>query len=83
MSSFSTIVKPSSTPCATSEKPKPTGPVLSTDGTCGGENGQTCAGYKNSWGISVECCCKQSGKCSIDPWACSAGCDKGYGKCWY
>jgi hypothetical protein len=29
------------------------------------------------------CCCKQSGRCSIDPWACGLGCDKGYGKCWF
>ncbi|KAH9865348.1 hypothetical protein J1614_008931 [Plenodomus biglobosus] len=84
-SSFSTaIVKPSSTPCATSSAvaPKPTAPV-SKDGKCGSQNGgQTCAGYKTPFGEEMGCCCVTSGKCSNDPWACSAaGCDKGYGKC--
>ncbi|KAF1834234.1 hypothetical protein BDW02DRAFT_579755 [Decorospora gaudefroyi] len=83
--SFSTATRPSSTPCSTSTAaPTPTAYPVSTDGKCGAQNGgQTCAGYKSPWGIKMGCCCKQSGKCSVDPWACGVGCDKGYGKCWY
>ncbi|KAF2855942.1 carbohydrate esterase family 4 protein [Plenodomus tracheiphilus IPT5] len=77
------VLKPSSTPCTTSPvTPKPTAPV-SKDGKCGSQNGgQTCAGYMTPFGEEMGCCCITSGKCSNDPWACSAaGCAKGYGKC--
>ncbi|KAL6704800.1 hypothetical protein ACN47E_007604 [Coniothyrium glycines] len=84
-STLSTLVKPSSTPCATSAAVKPTPtPVykVSKDGKCGeANNGQTCAGYKDAFGAAMNCCCKQSGRCSNDPWACSAaGRDEKYGK---
>lgn len=82
-STIATVVKPSETPCTTSSSatPTPTKPV-SKDGKCGKENGgQTCAGYKNGLGWAVECCCKESGRCSTDPWACGVGCDKLYGNC--
>lgn len=88
---FASSIKPAtsiksatSTPCTTSSTPTPT-PTrpVSKDGKCGGENGQTCAGYKNAFGLKLECCCKQSGRCSNDPWACGAGCDSKNGKCWY
>jgi hypothetical protein len=83
-STMSTIVRPSSTSCTENKvpTPTPTGPPVSKDGKCGKDNGgQTCAGYKNSFGQVIECCCKESGRCSTDPWACGVGCDKGFGKC--
>ncbi|KAF1924458.1 carbohydrate esterase family 4 protein [Didymella exigua CBS 183.55] len=82
---FASSVKPAtSTPHSTSSTPTPT-PIksVSQDGKCGGKNGQTCAGYKSSFGLKLECCCKTTGRCSADPWACTAGCDKKNGKCWY
>ncbi|KAI4610542.1 uncharacterized protein J4E87_010796 [Alternaria ethzedia] len=84
-SSFSTaIVRPSSTSCSTTATPTPTKLPVSSNGKCGEHNGgQTCAGYKTLFGVEMGCCCKQSGRCSIDPWACGLGCDKGYGKCWF
>ncbi|CAG5156679.1 uncharacterized protein ALTATR162_LOCUS4476 [Alternaria atra] len=84
-SSFSTaIVRPSSTSCSTTATPTPTKLPVSENGKCGEHNGgQTCAGYKTLFGVEMGCCCKQSGRCSIDPWACGLGCDKGYGKCWF
>ncbi|KAL1791788.1 hypothetical protein ACET3X_009539 [Alternaria dauci] len=84
-SSFSTaIVRPSSTSCSTTATPTPTKLPVSSNGKCGKENGgQTCAGYKTLFGVEMGCCCKQSGRCSVDPWACGLGCDKGYGKCWF
>ncbi|CAI9634080.1 carbohydrate esterase family 4 protein [Alternaria burnsii] len=84
-SSFSTaIVRPSSTSCSTTATPTPTKLPVSSNGKCGEANGgQTCAGYKTLFGVEMGCCCKQSGRCSIDPWACGLGCDKGYGKCWF
>jgi hypothetical protein len=84
-STMSTIVRPSSTPCDDDKKtpsPTPTGPPVSKDGKCGKDNGgQTCAGYKNPFGQSIECCCKESGRCSTDPWACGVGCDAKFGNC--
>lgn len=85
-STLSTIVRPSSTPCdddKATPAPTPTPSVpISKDGKCGSANGgQTCAGYKNPFGESVECCCKESGRCSTDPWACGVGCDAKYGNC--
>ena len=82
---FASSVKPAtSTPCTTSSTPTPTPTQpVSRDGKCGGENGQTCAGYKNAFGLKMECCCKQSGRCSNDAWACGVGCDSKNGKCWY
>ncbi|KAH7095484.1 hypothetical protein FB567DRAFT_460408 [Paraphoma chrysanthemicola] len=82
----STPVKPTSTPCDDDDKhptPTPTPSVpISKDGKCGSANGgQTCAGYKNPFGNKVECCCKESGRCSTDPWACGAGCDAKFGNC--
>ncbi|KAJ4380479.1 hypothetical protein N0V86_003834 [Didymella sp. IMI 355093] len=84
-STFASSVKPAtSTSCTTLSTPTPTPTKsVSQDGKCGGENGQTCTGYKNSFGLKLECCCKTSGRCSADPWACTAGCDKKNGKCWY
>ena len=82
---FGTVVKPSSTPCDDDKPtptPTPTGPPVSKDGKCGKDNGgQTCAGYKNPFGQSIECCCKESGRCSTDPWACGVGCDAKFGNC--
>lgn len=83
-STMSTIVRPSSTPCDDDKatEPTPAGPPVSNDGKCGkGNGGQTCAGYKNPFGQSVECCCKESGRCSTDSWACGVGCDNSFGKC--
>ncbi|KAH3965203.1 hypothetical protein HBI56_196630 [Parastagonospora nodorum] len=84
-STMSTIVRPISTSCTDDKKiptPTPTGPPVSKDGKCGTANGgQTCAGYKDPFGQSVQCCCKESGKCSNDPWACGVGCDAKFGKC--
>ncbi|KAJ8115647.1 hypothetical protein OPT61_g2751 [Boeremia exigua] len=68
----------------TSSIPVPTpSKAVSKDGKCGGDNGQTCAGYKSSFGFKLECCCKTTGRCAADPWACTVGCDKKSGKCWY
>ncbi|KZM27787.1 chitin binding [Ascochyta rabiei] len=80
----SSVRSASSTSCTTPSTPTPipTQPV-SKNGKCRGKNGQTCAGYKNSFGLKLECCCKQSGRCSADPWSCGLGCDKKNGKCWY
>ncbi|KAJ4316401.1 hypothetical protein N0V94_005473 [Neodidymelliopsis sp. IMI 364377] len=80
----SSVRPASSTPSTTlpTATPTPTKSV-SQDGKCGGELGQTCAGYKSSFGLKLECCCKQTGRCSADPWACGFGCDKKNGKCWF
>jgi hypothetical protein len=84
-SSFSTAMKPSSTSCSTSNAvPTPTALPVSEHGRCGPQHGgQTCAGYKLPWGMSLGCCGKHTGRCSKDPWTCTRGCDPKHGKCWY
>lgn len=65
-------------PTVTSAAPSPStsnGVKISTDGKCGGENGQTCSG--SGFGY----CCSPMGTCGSSMRHCGCGCDTAFGLC--
>ncbi|PVH92943.1 carbohydrate-binding module family 18 [Periconia macrospinosa] len=63
-------------PSSSSSTPRPTATAkVSMDGTCGGNNGYTCAG--SSFGD----CCSQYGWCGSEDGHCGTGCNPLFGKC--
>ncbi|KAF6833437.1 endoglucanase b [Colletotrichum musicola] len=67
--------KPSSASSAAPVPAPSSGPKVSTDGTCGGEGGQTCSG--STFGY----CCSPTGKCGSKMIDCGCGCQAGFGLC--
>jgi hypothetical protein len=65
----------SATPTPTSATATPTGNKISTDGTCGGTAGMTCAG--SQFGT----CCSSSGYCGSTSAYCGGGCQSPFGSC--
>ncbi|UNI13445.1 hypothetical protein JDV02_000192 [Purpureocillium takamizusanense] len=55
--------------------PEPTASKTSTDGRCGGEEGQTCRG--SAYGS----CCSSMNWCGRSRWHCGQGCQSGFGEC--
>ncbi|KAL0944433.1 endoglucanase b [Colletotrichum truncatum] len=73
-----TSAAPPAAPPAASSSPAPgngSGSKVSTDGTCGGEGGQTCS--DSGFGY----CCSASGKCGSKMVHCGCGCQAGFGLC--
>ncbi|CZS99551.1 uncharacterized protein RCO7_07896 [Rhynchosporium graminicola] len=70
------VVPGKSTPVPSSAAPKPTGGApsggISTDGSCGGTKGKTCASPN---------CCSQRGWCGTSAGHCGTGCQAQFGVC--
>jgi peptidoglycan/xylan/chitin deacetylase (PgdA/CDA1 family) len=70
-----TTTKVAATATTTKAAPAPTTKKVSTDGSCGGASGFTCAG--SSFGS----CCSQNGYCGRTSAYCGSGCQKTAGTC--
>ncbi|KAG9259196.1 glycosyl hydrolase family 61-domain-containing protein [Emericellopsis atlantica] len=71
------VSEPVLEPVPEPEQPEPEQPelVVSKDGRCGGETGQTCVG--SSFGD----CCSKKGRCGRKTRHCTCGCQSDFGEC--